>query len=136
MTDETNNEPLKLVDFAQKRKEKEEQSTDQKTKYDFRFDEIDYELKVDVYKNGIAILYVHEQERNMGPITMVGMCKHSEQFIELSKWEKFLNFLGANITVEDKVDKYLPYFKEESLKELEVTKELDDRRKAFQEKLK
>jgi len=98
-----NKPDLKVVDFRERKKEKQAEEGDYKTKYDFHFDETDYLLKVDVYKDGILCTYAHHVSRQIGPMVMEGLCKPDEMFVRLSKWEKFLNFLGDDISVETKL---------------------------------
>lgn len=124
----------KVIDFQAKRKEKKskEGST---SKYDFKHEDTEYNLKVDVYGNGVLFTYVHlmTQETPFG--TMTGMCKHGELFIQLTRFEKFVNMLGGNIKVEDKLDKELPKFKIQTLESLKHQKEIKDRERKIQESL-
>ena len=147
MTDETNEEikaslkivqdNSKIVDFKRRKQEKQEQEAgESSTKYDFTLDDTNYKLLVGVYENGIALVYVHEAIHQIGPLRAQGVCRHNEDFIELNKWEKFLNYIGANIQVEDKIDRLLPKYKEETLKQLNTQKDLRERQEALEEKLK
>ena len=124
----------KVISIQQKRKEKKskEGST---SKYDFKHEDTEYNLKVDVYGNGILFTYVHlmTQETPFGTITVI--CKHGEVLIQLTRFEKFLNMLGGKIKVEDKLDRELPKFKEATLKSLEHQKEINDRQRRIQESL-
>jgi len=131
------NEESKVVDFKKRKEEKESKEEKiESTRYDFKFNEIDYKLNLDFYFNGITCTYVHDVVKQIGPIHMHGQCKHNEQFFELTKWDKFLNFLGADICVTDKVEKALPKYKEETLKSLERERVLQDEEKRLHNRIK
>lgn len=135
MTDETSNEPnLKIIDFQKKRKDTKLKNGDAQTKYDFTFNGTKYLLKFDVYRNGVVCTYVYHGKTNMGPFQMEGLKEHREVFYQLNWFDKVLNFFGAKITVDEKLVKSLPKFKDETLKSLEINKELHDRQKELEEK--
>lgn len=134
MNDDTKEPGLKVIDFQAKQKEKKSKEG-LPSKYDFKYDDLDYILKVDVYGNGILFTYVHPMKAETPFGEFTGMCKHKELFVELNRFEKFLNILGGKIKVEDKLDKELPKFKKETLESLEHQKEINDRKRKIEESL-
>jgi hypothetical protein len=123
---------LKVLNFN---KDKETDS-EQKTRYDFKFEDTQYNLKTKIYGNGILLMYLYEQKHKTPFGELIGMDCKSELFVHLSRFEKFLNLLGAGITVEDKVTKMLPQFKSETIERLEGDLELANRQKELANSLK
>ena len=125
---------LKVLDF---KKKTEEEGATPKTKYDFQFEGKEFFFKYKIYNNGILIAFVHEVEINfMGHAMAKSMQDFSQKFICLSGFEKFLNFFGKKLTVEDKAQKAIPLLKDSSIEELKDNKVMENRKKEFGETLK